>query len=94
MELDRAILGVLLWATLMASARFLVVARVADRTIAPIVGALALGLAMGLAPWIFMAVGAVRPVIGSGLLFSVPGALVVGAGSLSILRSVRDQPRR
>lgn len=87
--LERAALGVAIWASLMAIIRAIVLTRVAHRTMPPIVGALALGLVMALPPWIFIATGAVRPVFGAALLLSLPAGLVMTVGSFGFLNSLR-----
>jgi hypothetical protein len=44
-----------------------------------------------LAPWIFIAVGAVSPAIGAALLISIPAGIVLSVRSLRFLKSVRSK---
>lgn len=91
--LERVAVSALIWVSLMASTRAMVLAGVANGRIPPIVGALALGLVMALPPWIFIATGAVRPAIGAALLVSIPAGIVMTVGSVGILKSERDKHR-
>jgi hypothetical protein len=91
--LDRALLGIAIWVGVIATARSLVLARVAQGIVSPGIGAVILGSAMALAPWIFFATGALPLVIGPGLLVSAITGIYLAVRSVGPLRSERDKHR-
>ncbi len=91
--LDRAALSVGICVCVMAIARTLVLARVASGALPPGMGAVILGSAMALAPWIFFATGALPLVIGPGLLVSAITGIYLAVRSVGPLRSERDKHR-
>ncbi len=91
--LDRAALGMVVWVGVLQIARRLVLASVAEGIVSPGIGAIILGLAMALGPWIFFATGALPLVIGPGLLVSAITGIYLAVRSVGPLRSERDKHR-